>query len=64
MLRKMFKYGIILIIVYGQKIKGALCMSEMKNTFKNYIDIILSSGVNESSESADDLSDFDDLSVM
>lgn len=64
MLRKMFKYGIILIIIYCQKIKGALHMSETKDAFKNYMDMILSSRVNESSENADDLSDFHDLSVM
>lgn len=36
-------------------------MSGMKDAFDNYMDMILSSGVNESSESIDDLSDFDDI---
>ena len=36
-------------------------MSEMKDTFKNYMDMILSSGYEEPSKSIDDLSDFDDI---
>lgn len=36
-------------------------MSGMKDAFDNYMDMILSSGVNETSESIDDLSDFNDV---
>ena len=36
-------------------------MSGMRDAFDNYMDMILSSGVNETSESTDDLSDFDDV---
>ena len=36
-------------------------MSDRKNPFDSYMDMILSSGVNKSSESVDDLSDFDDM---
>lgn len=36
-------------------------MSGMKDAFDNYMDMILSSGVNETSESIDDLSDFADV---
>ena len=38
-------------------------MSGMKDAFDNYMDMILSSGVDDSSQSIDDLSDFNDIDI-
>ena len=38
-------------------------MSGLKDAFDNYMDIILSSGDNDSSQSIDDSSDFNDIDI-